>query len=333
MAEDEKDCFEGLVNLASPHLGSRAVFASDEFFAPLARALADSEPVFRPDVFDGHGKWMDGWETRRRRGGGEFDEGIIRLGAPGEILHADIDTRHFTGNFPAAAQLCGSAESSAPDEKTKWIPLVAKTKLRGDSHNIFQTPPAKINWARLRIFPDGGVARLRLYGKVRPDWRQFAAAEVVELSALEYGGRIVAYSDAHYGDVQALLAARGARNMGDGWETRRRREPGNDWIIIALGHACAVAAAVVDTAYFRGNYPEYFSLQGARCDSDAAADALVKDADSWRQIIAKTKLEADSMRRFGSAAILDGEPVNYVRLNIYPDGGVARFRLFGCLRK
>ena len=325
--------FSHLVNLASPHLGSRAVFASDEFFAPLSRALADSEPVFRPDVFDEHGKWMDGWETKRRRGGGEFDEGIIRLGAPGEIMHADIDTRHFTGNYPAAAQLCGCAGDGAPDEK--WKPLVAKTELRGDSHNIFSVnaDAGEIRWVRLRIYPDGGVARLRLYGEVRPDWQNTAADELAELSALRCGGRIVAYSDAHYGNVHALLSERAAKNMGDGWETRRRREPGNDWVIVALGHLGEAAAMVADTSYFRGNYPEYFSLQGARREAGAAAETLIKDADSWAEMIPKTRLESDRIHRFGRASFLDASPVNYVRLNIYPDGGVARFRLFGFLRK
>ena len=324
--------FENLVNLASPHLGTRAVYASDEFFAPLMRLLADAEPVFRPDVFDDHGKWMDGWETRRRRGGGKFDEGIIRLGAPGEIMHADIDTRHFTGNYPVAAQLCGCADEYIPDEKTNWLPLVAKTDLRGDSHNISAVKSAgAINWVRLRIFPDGGIARLRLYGKVRPHWKKIAAGEVMELSALQYGGRIVAYSDAHYGNVHALLSDRRARNMGDGWETRRRREPGNDWIIIALGNVGKTVSAIVDTAYFRGNYPEFFSLQGAQREPGAATEFLIKDADSWGEIIPKTKLEANHVHRFGRGAIQGNAPINYVRLNIYPDGGVSRFRLFGVL--
>ncbi|MGI9306601.1 MAG: allantoicase [Gammaproteobacteria bacterium] len=330
MQSQNKPPFEGLINLASPHLGTRAVSASDEFFAPAARMLQDSEPVFRPDVFDEHGKWMDGWETRRRRGGGDFDEAIIRLGAPGEIEYADLDARHFTGNFPPAAQLCGSAET--PDGNETWLPLIEKTELRGDSQNLFETrQTGAVNWVRLRIYPDGGIARLRLYGKVRPNWDNFARGEIIELSSLQNGGRIVAYNDAHYGNVHALISIRNSENMGDGWETRRRRDPGHDWIIVALGGAGNVRGAVVDTAHFRGNYPEFCSLQGARLAPDADADSLVLDADSWDEIIPKTKLEANRLHRFGQNEIANDAPINYVRLNIYPDGGVARLRIFGAL--
>ncbi|MGI9298775.1 MAG: allantoicase [Gammaproteobacteria bacterium] len=321
--------FAGMVNLASPHLGTTVAAVSDEFFAPASRMLSPTAPEFKPGVFDAHGKWMDGWETRRRRGGGECDWALIRLGAPGEVLHADMDARHFTGNFPPFAELHGCFSESPPDDSAEWRTLVAKTALRGDSQNIFAARPAGVvNWVRLRIYPDGGIARLRLYGNVRPRWRNLAAGEVAELSALHYGGRIVAYNDAHYGDVYSLLAARDGENMGDGWETRRRREPGNDWIVIALGRAGTLREIVVDTAYFRGNYPEFCSLQGGGADLSAPPEELARAADSWPELLPRQKLKGDTLHRFGAEEIVAHSPVNIVRLNIFPDGGVSRLRIF-----
>ncbi len=319
---------EGKINLASPHLGTRVFAVSDQFFAAAARMLSPSAPIFKPDVFDENGKWMDGWETRRRRGGGEYDWALIRLGAPGLIEKVDIDTRHFTGNFPPFADLYGCYSDSPPDDSAKWRPLVAKKELAGDSQNIFSAENAgTINWVRLRIYPDGGVARLRLFGEVRPQWENFEKGELVEVSAMQYGGRIVAYNDAHYGDVQALLSARRGENMGDGWETRRRREPGNDWIVVALGRPGKVREILVDTAYFRGNYPEFCSLQAAPSFAGMSPAEIAAESESWRELLPKKKLQADSIHRFGAREIAAHEAVNVVRLNIYPDGGVSRLRI------
>lgn len=332
-AIDQLTSSRGMVNLASPHLGSRAAAASDEFFAPAMRMLATSEPVFKPDVYDDHGKWMDGWETRRRRGGGEFDWALIRLGAPGEIAKVDLNTCHFTGNYPPFAELhgCMSESPPDPDDSDKWRPIVAKTDLAADSHNWFDAlPTGAVNWIRLRIYPDGGIARLRLYGHVRPEWNKLAPGEIVELSAMSNGGRVLAYSDAHYGDVHAILSDRRARNMGDGWETRRRRDGGVcDWIIIGLGHAGAASSLVVDTAFFRGNYPEFCDVSGGMCDLSADEQTLWKESESWDEILPRQKLESNNLHRFGRHAITTHKAVNAVRLNIYPDGGVSRFRFFG----
>lgn len=319
---------DGAINLASPHIGTRIFAVSDQFFAAAGRMLSDAPPIFKPDVYDENGKWMDGWETRRRRGGGECDWALIRLGAPSEIARAEIDATHFTGNFPPFADLYGCASDSPPDDSADWRVIVAKSDLQGDAKNAFAAENAGIvNWIRLRIYPDGGIARLRLFGKVRPRWESFAAGEVAEVSAMRYGGRIVAYSDAHYGDVHALLSVRRGENMGDGWETRRRRGSGFDWVIVALGRAATVREIVVDTAYFRGNAPESCSLQVVRCDLSLSADELARTAAEWPEILPRQRLEADEMHRFGIRDIARHEPANIVRLNIYPDGGVSRLRI------
>ncbi len=223
------------VNLASPRLGTKAVLASDEFFAPKERILLDRPAVFIPDKYDDHGKWMDGWETRRRRNGGH-DWCIFKLGVTGIVKGIDIDTSHFTGNFPPAASLEGVYSETEPDEHTRWRSLVRTTALKGDSHHYLAVSDADpVNWLRLQIFPDGGVARLRVHGIAKHEFTMAEREGVIELSSLKYGGRVISYNDAHYGNVFAILSEGPALNMGDGWETRRRREPGNDWIIIALG--------------------------------------------------------------------------------------------------
>ena len=329
MTNTKKNAPAGTVNLASPNLGTKVVSVSDEFFAAGERMLSDSVPVFRPDVYDDHGKWMDGWETRRRRDGGEYDWALVKLGATGNILQAEIDTTHFTGNYPPYAALEGCTGEEKPDEETEWRTLVEKNKLQGDASHIFEIEAEAVDWVRVKIYPDGGIARLRLWGRVYPDWDRIARDEMVELSCLRYGGRIVAYSDAHYGDVQALISERPGENMGDGWETRRRRDGGNDWIIVALGREAIVRSTVVDTAYFRGNYPHSFSLCGAYISENLRAETIVDLSEEWGEIIPSQKLEADNAHAFDENFITEHKPVNYVRLNIYPDGGVSRLRIYG----
>jgi len=316
------------VNLASPRLGSRAVLASDEFFAAKERMLQDSDPVFIADKYDDNGKWMDGWESRRRRGGGN-DWCLVRLGVTGLIEGVNIDTRHFTGNHPPAASLKACLSNSQPDEATEWTEILPPLGLAPDACNFAGISSAgPWNWLRLDILPDGGVARLRVYGRPHLDWSEMQADGVHELSALKNGGRVVAYNDAHYGDVWAVLSEGRGVNMGDGWETRRRREPGNDWMIIALGAPGAVEAIEVDTAHFKGNYPDRCSVQAARVDSATDAD-LIGQSTNWVTLMEEQPLCADSIHRFEGDAIAGLDAVSHVRLNIHPDGGVSRFRVFG----
>ena len=318
------------VNLASPKMGTEAGACSDDFFAPMTRMLQDRDPVWIPDKYDDHGKWMDGWESRRRRTPGH-DWCLIRLGVPGIVRGVDIDTGHFTGNYPPEAMLEGCRSEEQPGDDAEWTPLVPRCDL-GSSCRNFQASvsAAPVNWLRLNIYPDGGVARLRVYGEPAIDWSAFADGSVVELSALTMGGRILGYNDAHYGDVAALLSAGRGRTMGDGWETRRRREPGHDWIVIALGHRCHVERIEVDTAHFKGNYPDRCSVQGAMA-GDADDAARLEAAGGWPFLLKQKKLEADSIHGFEASDLASAGPVDTVRLNIYPDGGVSRFRVFGRL--
>lgn len=318
-----------LVNLASPRLGAKTLSCSDDFFAPMERILQDGEPVFIADKFDDHGKWMDGWESRRRRGGG-FDHLVIQLGTRGIIRGVDIDTRYFTGNYPpkASIEVADGGHSSQPGALA-WRELLSETPIGSDCHHyvsISDSEPA--THLRLNIFPDGGVARLRVYGEPLPDWTRLSIEEIAELSAIENGGRIAGFNNAHYGNPWVILTAGRGMNMGDGWETRRRREPGNDWILVRLGIPGVIEHLEIDTAHFKGNYPDQCSVQAALV-SDLNDEDLIKTASGWPDLLPPTKMEMDHQHFFEGDSLKELGAVNCLRLNIFPDGGISRFRAFG----
>ncbi|MBE9553246.1 MAG: allantoicase [Proteobacteria bacterium] len=316
------------VNLASVRLGAEAARATDEFFAPKERMLADEPAIFIPDKYDDHGKWMDGWETRRRRDGGR-DHCIVRLAWPGTIHGLDIDTSHFTGNYPPAASIEACMSDEEPGDDASWVTLQPAMTLAGDSHHFVAIDRAgPFNWLRVNMFPDGGIARLRVYGEPYCDWSARDANAVHELTALENGGRIVAYNNAHYGSPWALLAPGRGVNMGDGWETRRRREPGNDWIIVQLGHPGNIERIEVDTAHFKGNFPESCSVQAAMVE-DGTDQSVITQSMFWDELLGRQKLGMDAIHEFDGNAIGALGPISHLRLNIFPDGGVSRLRLFG----
>ena len=318
------------MNLASPRLGSQAILASDDFFADKSRLLQDSEPVFIPDKYDENGKWMDGWESRRRRGGGH-DFCIVKLGVKGQVRGVDIDTRHFTGNYPPAASVEAVLAEDGLNDSPAWREIVPMTKLGpSQQHFIGVSDNGVYNHLRLNIFPDGGVARLRVYGDPVADWEGKDRSARYELSALKNGGRIVAYNDAHYGSVWTMLLEGRGINMGDGWETRRRREPGNDWIIVKLGAAGIVDRIEVDTAHYKGNYPDRCSVSAAMVHSSPDT-SIISEAMNWPELMGEQKLEADKIHAFEGSKIAKLGPVNHVRLNIFPDGGISRLRIFGTL--
>ena len=169
---------------------------------------------------------------------------------------------------------------------------------------------------------------MRVYGDAAPDWSSVPAESVLELSSLKNGGRIIQFNNAHYGDVWALLSEGRGTTMGDGWETRRRRTPGHDWIIIALGAACEIDKIEIDTAHFKGNYPESASVQAAYIDA-GNDENLETQSMFWPEVMARKKLGADQIHVFEGDAITPGAPATHVKLNIFPDGGVSRFRVFG----
>ena len=321
------DTPKGLVNLAEDALGARALWSSDDFFAPMERMLQRSEPVSRPGVFDEHGQWMDGWESRRKRGGGH-DACIVQLAYSGIVRALDIDTRYFTGNYPPHASVEATNDPNPLDARARWTTLLPQSALKGNSHNPFPVSNETAwRYLRLSIFPDGGLARLRVWGEIRPDWDAIGTQRVIDLFAMENGGVGLDANDEHYGKVGNLNRPGRGVNMGDGWETRRRREPGNDWAVVRLGHAGTIEEVEIDTAHFRGNYPDRVSLQATLLHG-VPDDQASRSSEHWPVLLPAQKTSADTQHRFRAELARVG-PVSHVRMNLFPDGGVSRLRLFG----
>ena len=320
----EQHPYSNAINLASAKLGAKAVACSDDFFAEMSRLIQDADPVFVAGKYDENGKWMDGWESRRRRSGG-FDWCVIRLAVPGRIAGFDIDTRHFTGNFPPGAEIEGAVGDTPPTDASDWVSLLGEVSLGGDRQHLFDAKPceAPIQWIRLKIYPDGGVARLRVYGT--PVAPAVAPGTELELSSLLHGSRVIAYSNAHYGNPEVMLTPGRGVNMGDGWETARRRVPGNEWIIVQLGIPGRISRVEIDTAHFKGNFPSACSLQAAAMPA-LGRDALVTQAMFWPDVFGQTPLTADAIH---PVACTTTGVVTHVKLNTYPDGGISRLRVFG----
>ncbi|MDQ1620336.1 MAG: allantoicase [Actinomycetota bacterium] len=313
--------FTTLPDLCDERLGSAVVGRNDEYFALADNLLKPEAPVFVPDLFNKRGKWMDGWETRRRRTPG-VDWCIVRLGAPGVVRGVVVDTAHFTGNFPQECWLEGCATDGYPSAEeladAQWLPLGPRTRLSGDSkHLISVSNPARITHVRLTISPDGGVARLHVHGEPLPDPRDVWGMPL-DLAGLEHGGVVVDCSDMYFSHRHNLNPPTAPASMADGWETRRRRGPGNDWVVVRLAEEGVVRTAEVDTRFFKGNAPRAFSLEGRRAEG----------GEDYRPLLGETALRPHMRHRF---RVPPHAPVTHVRLNIYPDGGVARLRLWGAL--
>jgi allantoicase len=304
-----------LPDLAGRSLGGAVVAANDDFFAAKENLILPGPALARSE-FGHRGKEYDGWETRRRRIPGH-DWAIVRLGAPGIVAGVVIDTAHFTGNYAPRASLDGAAVEGHPAaaelEKADWQSLLPPTELAGDTANAFAVESSRrITHVRLNIHPDGGVARLRVHGTVLPDPRLVDAGPF-DLAGLEYGARITGVSNDFYGRPEQLIAPGLARSMGEGWETARRRDDGHDWVEIALACEGIVTLVELDTSYFLGNAPGTAALTGLTDDGEVA-------------VLPRTRLQPDTRHRF----VLTGcPPVRAVRLDAFPDGGMARLRLWG----
>lgn len=329
--------FTELVNLASERLGGRALLASDEFFAEKENLLKPEPAVFVPDRYTDRGKWMDGWETRRRRPPGPGpDWCVVRLGLPGMLRGFDVDTSHFKGNFPESCSIEAVDASAGADvaSLSGWVEVLPRTALKGDAHNLLSVADrhrgSRFTHVRLNIFPDGGVARLRAYGLVVPEWKRILApAGAADLAAVEHGGMVLACSDSFFSSRHNLIMPGPSRGMHDGWETRRRRPPesGHDWCVVRLGRRGVVERVEVDTSFFKGNYPDSCWVEG--CDAPSLPAEKPPGADaSWFEILPRQPLGPDARHVF-SRELASRLPCTHIRLNIYPDGGVARLRVFG----
>jgi len=320
-----------MVNLAEPRLGSKVIFKTDDFFASANRILKSESPVFKEGLFDKHGKWMDGWETRRRRSKG-FDYLVIKLGKPGKIFNVDLDTTHFSGNQPTHASLQACFSKKKPSKKTKWITILNKKKLGPNKNHNFNTN-SKITFShiRLNIFPDGGVARIRLYGKIDIE-KVNINGKITNLSSVLNGATIVGCNNEHFGRAENVIAPGKGRNMGDGWETRRSRGKNIDWLIMKFGKVGIINKLEIDTHHFKGNYPDCCTIQTANILKNFSTNSIIKSSAKWKVVLNKAKLKANKKHVFKNIQMSKNK-VNFLKINIYPDGGISRIRAFGRFSK
>ena len=317
----------GLIDLAQSRLGSKIVYKTDEFFAPAKRIINPWPPVFKEGVFDKHGKWMDGWETRRKRGKGH-DYLILKLGKPGKIYKVDIDTSYFSGNQPSKVSLeaCYS-KKKIPDKNSKWVTIIKKTPTKANSHHYFNIKNKSIfSHVKLNIFPDGGVARLRVYGSMNIN-KKFGK-KILNLTSVLNGATPIVCNNEHFGRAENILAPGTGKNMGDGWETRRSRGKNFDWIIIKCSSPGKLNKIQLDTHHFKGNYPDKCSLQAAYIPKKISEKNIVKKSNKWVHILNKVKLHAHKKHNFKNKK-MKNKKINYIRINIFPDGGISRIRVFG----
>jgi allantoicase len=318
--------FRTLPDLAARSLGGSVVAANDELFAERENLIRPEAPRHQPATFGHKGQVYDGWETRRRRQPGH-DWAIVRLGLPGVVRGVVVDTAHFTGNYPPEISVEGASVEGYPTpeelERAEWLPLVPRSAVAGDAANRFDVEaPWRLTHLRLCLYPDGGVARLRAHGEPVPDPRQLPPGGL-DLAALEHGGEVTGCSNMFYGSPRNLISPGLARVMGEGWETARRRDDGNDWVELRLAGAGLVRLAELDTSWFVGNAPGWASLRGL--DARVADPA---DPAAWADLLGRTRLLPDTRHRFR----LEGRvEVTHVRLDVFPDGGMARLRLHGQL--
>ena len=316
-----------MINLANPRIGSKIIFKTDDFFAAAHRILNIDAPVFKDGLFDKHGKWMDGWETRRRRSKG-FDYLILKLGKPGKIFDIDIDTTHFNGNQPTHASVEGCFSRTKPNKKTKWTRLLGKKKLGPNkNHGLKSQNKSIFNYIKLNIFPDGGVARLRLYGKIEME-KNILNYKNINLTSVLNGASIVGCNNEHFGRAENIIAPGKGKNMGDGWETRRSRGKNFDWLIIKFGKPGLIKKLEIDTHHFKGNYPDTCSIQTANISKNLSNKLIVNNSKNWKFILNKSKLSANKKHVFKKFLIKRNKE-NYLKINIHPDGGISRIRAFG----
>jgi allantoicase len=321
------------IDLASDRLGGKALLCSDDFFAEKENLIKPGRGIFITDKYTDRGKWMDGWESRRKRIPGH-DWCIIQLATPGKIHNVDIDTNHFLGNHPPHASIDArniSTNENIDFDTVAWKQILPKSSLQPGSQNLYDISDQNIyTHLRLNIYPDGGVARLKVYGEVFKDWNQIKENETVDLAAAINGGKAILCNDMFFSHMDNLIMPGRGINMGDGWETKRNRTPNNrDWVIVRLAHKGIIEKILIDTCHFKGNYPDSCLIEGCYITHD---EELRIDSEkiNWTTILPKSKLSADNEQTFESSS---SEAFTHVRLSIFPDGGVSRMRLWGRLKK
>ncbi|KAF2123398.1 Allantoicase [Dothidotthia symphoricarpi CBS 119687] len=323
-------------DLISAPLGSKVLSFSDEWFAAASNLITPGPPIQKPGVFVHSGAWYDGWETRRHNPE-PADWVVLRLGtASGKIAGVEIDTTFFNGNHAPEIAVEGAfLPDATPSQEeqiksaayTGWETILDKQECGPSQRHgwLFDTITEKAyTHVRLLMYPDGGIARFRLYGCAVPVFPADTSA-VFELSATNMGGVAVSCSDQHFGSKDNLLLPGRGVDMGDGWETKRTRGEHVDWTIVKLGAKGEIDHVVVDTAHFRGNFPGKIQVFAGAFETDPAhAD------QAWVEVLAPQPGKPDVEQVYkGELKQVEGKAYTHAKLVIIPDGGVKRFRVFG----
>ncbi|MEO8588493.1 MAG: allantoicase [Flavobacteriales bacterium] len=347
--DQQAPAFTHLIDLAAERFGGQVLWCTDDFFAEKENLIKPGKPVFIADKYTDRGKWMDGWESRRKRTPGH-DSVVIQLGAAGVIKGFEVDTAHFLGNHPPHCSIDACYAPHGNWEKAEWKEVLPKSPLNPGSQHFFEPNTQHVTrqlvtHIKLHIYPDGGVARLRVYGEVQRDWSGVKPDEVTDLAAAQNGALAIKCNDMFFSHMNNLIMPGRGVNMGDGWETKRNRTPNNrDWVIVRLAHKGILQKALIDTGHFKGNYPDTFTLEGctieaslsstrterSRSEVDPKTESEALKNAKWSTIIERTKLQADHEHQF-QQEVMCKEPVTHVRLSIFPDGGVSRMRLWGTI--
>ncbi|MEV7041004.1 allantoicase [Amycolatopsis sp. NPDC051061] len=308
-----------LPDLASRRFGGTVMWATDELFAEKENLVNPWTPAHRAETFGPKGQVYDGWETRRHREPGD-DQAVVRLGLAGTVTGVVVDTAFFKGNYPpfvsVEAVSVPGYPSAAELASADWDVLVDHAPAAGHTENFYAVIGSRrYTHVRLTQHPDGGVARLRVHGAPIPD-PELLDPDALDLAALENGALVTGCSNKFYSSPNNLLSPGLAAHQAEGWETARRRDDGNDWVTLRLAGAGIVRFAELDTSNLKGNAPGWASVSGRDTYGE------------WVTLLPKTRLQPDTRHRF---ALKEGPEVTEARLDIYPDGGLARLRLFGRL--
>jgi allantoicase len=323
------------LDLASEKFGGKVLYSTDDFFAEKENLIKDGPAIFIPDKYTNRGKWMDGWESRRKRIHGN-DWAVLKLGTNGIIRGFDIDTSHFLGNHPPfasveAINLDNDLSDWSKSDELEWDEILVKSPLKPGSQHFFTIDSEKVyTHVRLHIYPDGGVARFRVYGEAYKDWDQIKENELIDLALATNCAKALDCNDMFFSKMDNLISPTKGKNMGDGWETKRNRTENNeDWVILRLGHTGIVKKIIVDTNHFKGNFPDSCAIDCCNSNFD---QAVVNNNVEWSPLLERQKLQADQEHLFDENKIISHKPITHIKLKIYPDGGISRLRILGFIK-